>query len=130
MNSNLARASGCIPSSPTCSTPPAVRGCNEATSSIKTTSVGGAIMSRVNRRDFLKTAAGAAAGATIVGGAGAGVVGLGSEAEAAPAEVWKNQPEKGAKLRVLRWKRFVEGEDVAYMANVKKFTEKTGIEVR
>jgi multiple sugar transport system substrate-binding protein len=88
-------------------------------------------MSRVNRRDFLKTAAGAAAGATIVGGAvGAGVVGLGSEAEAAPAEVWKNQPEKGAKLRVLRWKRFVEGEDVAYMANVKKFTEKTGIEVR
>ncbi|MBK0394045.1 ABC transporter substrate-binding protein [Ramlibacter algicola] len=43
---------------------------------------------------------------------------------------WNNQPEKGAKLRVLRWKRFVQGDEDAYMANVKKFTEKTGIEVR
>ena len=43
---------------------------------------------------------------------------------------WTNVPEKGAKLRVLRWSRFVQGELDAYMANVKKFTEKTGIEVR
>jgi multiple sugar transport system substrate-binding protein len=31
---------------------------------------------------------------------------------------------------VLRWSRFVQGDIDAYMANVKKFTEKTGIEVR
>ena len=40
------------------------------------------------------------------------------------------KPEKGAKLRVLRWSRFVQGDIDAYMVNVKKFTEKTGIEVR
>jgi multiple sugar transport system substrate-binding protein len=43
---------------------------------------------------------------------------------------WSNQPEKGAKLRVLRWKRFVDGDEEAYMANVKKFTAKYGIPVR
>ena len=43
---------------------------------------------------------------------------------------WNNTPEKGAKLRVLRWSRFVQGDIDTYMANVKKFTEKTGIEVR
>ena len=43
---------------------------------------------------------------------------------------WNNAPEKGAKLRVLRWSRFVQGDIDTYMANVKKFTEKTGIEVR
>ena len=31
---------------------------------------------------------------------------------------------------MLRWNRFVQGDNDAYMANVKKFTEKTGIEVR
>src|SRR5690606_29440629 len=43
---------------------------------------------------------------------------------------WNNEPEKGARLRVLRWSRFVQGDIDAYMANVKKFTEKYGIEVR
>jgi len=43
---------------------------------------------------------------------------------------WNNTPEKGAKLRVLRWSRFVQGDIDTFMANVKKFTEKTGIEVR
>lgn len=43
---------------------------------------------------------------------------------------WNNEPEKGARLRVLRWSRFVQGDIDAYMANVKKFTEKTGVEVR
>jgi len=73
------------------------------------------------RRDFLKTTAGVAAGSAV----------------AAPAlwipsahAQWNNQPEPGAKLRVLRWKRFVQGDEDQYMANVKKFTEKTGIEVR
>jgi multiple sugar transport system substrate-binding protein len=43
---------------------------------------------------------------------------------------WSNTPEKGAKLRVLRWKRFVQGDEDQYLVNVKKFVEKTGIEVR
>ena len=74
-----------------------------------------------NRRKFLKTSAGVAAGAA------AGTL-------FAPAVVhaqqWNNQPEKGARLRVLRWKRFVQGDEDTYMANVKKFSEKYGIEVR
>jgi multiple sugar transport system substrate-binding protein len=40
------------------------------------------------------------------------------------------KPEKGAKLRVLRWKRFVQADEDMWMANTKKFIEKTGIEVR
>jgi len=43
---------------------------------------------------------------------------------------WSNAPEKGAQLRVLRWKRFVQGDEDVYMANVRKFEEKTGIKVR
>jgi len=43
---------------------------------------------------------------------------------------WNNVPEKGARLRVLRWSRFVQGDIDQYMVNVRKFTEKTGIEVR
>ena len=43
---------------------------------------------------------------------------------------WNNPVEKGAKLRVLRWKRFVQGDMDAYQNNIDKFTEKTGIEVR
>ena len=31
---------------------------------------------------------------------------------------------------MLRWSRFVQGDIDAYMVNVKKFTEKTGIAVR
>ncbi len=78
-------------------------------------------MSTTKRRDFLKTTAGAAAGAAI----GAPMIWV-PDAHAQ----WANQPEKGAKLRVLRWKRFVQGDEDTYMANVKKFIEKTGIEVR
>ena len=40
------------------------------------------------------------------------------------------KPEKGAKLRVLRWKRFVQGDEDVWLANTKKFTDLTGIEVR
>lgn len=76
-------------------------------------------MSQIKRREFLKTTAGATAGAAVIG------------APAVHAQgTWSNQPEKGAKLRVLRWKRFVQGDEDAYMANVKKFTAKYGIEVR
>jgi multiple sugar transport system substrate-binding protein len=40
---------------------------------------------------------------------------------------WK--PEPGAKINLLRWKRFVEAEDVAFMAMVAAFTKATGVEV-
>ena len=39
---------------------------------------------------------------------------------------WNNTVEKGAKLRVLRWKRFVQGDMDAYLSNIEKFKEKTG----
>jgi hypothetical protein len=44
------------------------------------------------------------------------------------ATSWK--PEKDAKLRVLRWSRFVQGDIDQYMKNVAAFTAKTGVEVR
>ena len=73
-------------------------------------------MTEFNRRRFLEGTAGLAAGTVI--------------APAVHAQSLAFKPEKGAKLRVLRWSRFVQGDIDAYMANVKKFTEKTGIEVR
>jgi multiple sugar transport system substrate-binding protein len=46
------------------------------------------------------------------------------------AQQTRFNPEKGAKLRVLRWKRFVQGDEDVWAANTKKFTQMTGIEVR
>ena len=80
-------------------------------------------MNPFNRRKFLEGSAGLAAAATL--GTGAAVW-----APAVHAQALTFKPEKGAKLRVLRWSRFVQGDIDAYMVNVKKFTEKTGIEVR
>jgi multiple sugar transport system substrate-binding protein len=40
------------------------------------------------------------------------------------------KPEKGAKLRVLRWNRFVASEDVQFDANIAAFTQATGVPVR
>ena len=79
-------------------------------------------MSKITRRDFLKTTAGAAAAGSL--GVGAGLL----STEAVAQGQW--QPEKGATLRVLRWKRFVQGDEDVWAANTKKFTELTGIEVR
>jgi len=78
-------------------------------------------MSKITRRDFVKTTAGLAAGAAL------GKSLLVGEAHAADLAY---KPEKGAKLRVLRWKRFVQGDEELWLANTRKFTEKTGIEVR
>jgi multiple sugar transport system substrate-binding protein len=77
-------------------------------------------MSEFKRRRFLKTSAGVAAAAAV------GPMIWVKDANAQ----WRNTPEKGAKLRVLRWSRFVQGDIDQYMKNVAKFTEKTGIEVR
>jgi multiple sugar transport system substrate-binding protein len=80
-------------------------------------------MKPFNRRKFLEGSAGVAAAATF--GPAAAVW-----APAVHAQTLTLKPEKGAKLRVLRWSRFVQGDIDAYMANVKKFSDKTGIEVR
>src|SRR5882672_4950798 len=74
-----------------------------------------------SRRDFLKTTAGIAAGAAL------GDSLLGRDAQ---AQQLTFKPEQGAKLRVLRWKRFVQGDEDLWMANTQRFIEKTGIEVR
>jgi multiple sugar transport system substrate-binding protein len=79
-------------------------------------------MSRFSRRDFLKVAGTAAGSAVGTGSA------LWTADAWAQAKSWT--PEKGAKLRVLRWKRFVAGDEELWMANTKKFSEKTGVEVR
>ena len=77
-------------------------------------------MSDINRRKFLETTSAAAsvAAAPMLWPATAQAQGLAFK------------PEKDAKLRVLRWSRFVQGDIDAYMINIKKFTEKTGVEVR
>ena len=76
-------------------------------------------MSQFKRRDFLKISAGLAAGA-------AGPLIWVKDAHAQ----WNSAPEKDARLRVLRWSRFVQGDIDQYMANVKKFEAKYGIQVR
>jgi multiple sugar transport system substrate-binding protein len=79
-------------------------------------------MSNFKRRDFLKATAGVAAGTAV----GSGSALFSSEA----AAQYKVTPEKGAKLRMLRWKRFVQGDEDMWAENTKKFTQATGIEVR
>ena len=77
-------------------------------------------MSEFKRRKFLQSTAAVAAGAAV----GPFICGQGRNAQ------WSNTPEKGAKLRVLRWSRFVQGDIDRYMVNVKTFPDKYGIEVR
>ncbi|WNV09479.1 ABC transporter substrate-binding protein [Tardiphaga sp. 709] len=45
----------------------------------------------------------------------------------AQASQWK--PEAGAKINLLRWKRFVEAEDVAFMKIVDAFQKATGVTI-
>lgn len=80
-------------------------------------------MDNFNRRRFLESSAGAAAGTALAAGA---IWAPAVHAQSAPAY----KPEKGAKLRVLRWSRFVQGDIDQYMKNVAAFTAKTGVEVR
>jgi multiple sugar transport system substrate-binding protein len=75
---------------------------------------------RPNRRTVLKTGA-------AVAGAGAANLALWAQAWAQSAP-WK--PEAGASLTLLRWKRFVQAEEDAFMALVASFTKATGVEVK
>ncbi len=78
---------------------------------------------RTSRRSLLRgSAATVAAAATL---SAEQLLGFAKAwAQAAP---WK--PEPGAKINLLRWKRFVEAEDQAFMAMIAAFTKATGVEV-
>lgn len=80
-------------------------------------------MTDFTRRDVLRTTTALTAGAMLTG------TSLFDWAKAWAAEM-PFKPEDGAKLRALRWNRFVESEDVQFDANIKAFAEATGIEVR
>lgn len=77
---------------------------------------------RTTRRDVLK-AGGALAGLSALQGAD---LTLWAQAWAQSAP-WK--PEKGAKLQLMRWKRFVQAEEDAFLALVAAFTKATGVPV-
>ena len=77
----------------------------------------------INRRRFLSGTAGLAASSTLAGM-------LGARQALAQASASMFQPEEGATLRLLRWVPFVTGEEEAWNANTKAFTEATGVEVR
>ncbi len=80
-------------------------------------------MSKFTRRDVLKSSAGLALGAAVA-----------TPAMIAAARAWaqdmKWAPESGAKLRLLRWKRFVQSEGEAFAAAVDAFSKATGVPVR
>jgi len=78
---------------------------------------------KFTRRDLMRTTAGLAAGV-----AGSRLLG-GTPAFAQAAEPTYT-PEAGASLRVLRWSPFVQGDEDAWIANTKKFTDATGVQVR
>jgi multiple sugar transport system substrate-binding protein len=68
------------------------------------------------RRDFLRISAGATLAAAVA-------------ARDAAAQKPAFKPEPGAKLRVLRWKRFVQGDEDLWMENTRRFSKATGVEV-
>jgi len=78
--------------------------------------------SKFTRRSVLK------GGAALAGAAALESAHLLSFAQAwAAMSPWK--PEKGAKLQLLRWKRFVQSEEDGFMALVAAFTKATGVPV-
>ena len=77
---------------------------------------------KTTRRDVLK------GGAALASAAALQAANLSLFAEAwAQSSRWK--PEKGAKLQLLRWKRFVQSEEDGFMVLVAAFTKATGVQV-
>lgn len=72
------------------------------------------------RRDVFKIGA-----AGMVAGAAGGVLG----AKSTRAAEMPFTPENGAELKVLRWTKFVPGDQAGFEENTKKFTDETGIPV-
>ncbi|MDF1586538.1 ABC transporter substrate-binding protein [Marinimicrococcus flavescens] len=81
-------------------------------------------MAKLTRRDGLILGLGAAAGAMLPGGRA-----LRAQVPVADVQPPSYPIEKGAKLRVLRPSKFVKGDEELWLANSKKFTEQTGVEV-
>jgi multiple sugar transport system substrate-binding protein len=77
---------------------------------------------KFTRRDVIRTTAGLAAGV-----AGSRLLGA-NPAFAQDALTFT--PEAGATLRLLRWSPFVQGDEDAWLANTKRFTDATGVQVR
>jgi multiple sugar transport system substrate-binding protein len=77
----------------------------------------------MDRRSLLK---GSAATAATIATVGADQL-LNYATAWAQTAPWK--PEKGARINVLRWRRFVEAEDKAFMAMVDAFQKATGVTV-
>ena len=78
-------------------------------------------MRKVVRRDALK-----ALGAAALAASGGMTL---RQRNATAAEI-RYPLEKDAQLKVLRWKRFVQGDEDVWMANTRKFTEQTGVPVQ
>jgi multiple sugar transport system substrate-binding protein len=76
-------------------------------------------MTKFTRRDMFKLGA---AGMVAAGG-------LGTRSAFADSHMAPFKPESGAQLNVLRWTRFVAGDQSAFEENTKKFTEATGVPV-
>ncbi len=76
--------------------------------------------SHFTRRNVLKT------GATLAGASAANL----ALWAAAWAQASPFKPEKGAAIQLLRWKRFVQAEEDAFMVLVANFTKATGVEVK
>jgi multiple sugar transport system substrate-binding protein len=76
-------------------------------------------MRDLRRRDVLAAGAGLAAGAA-----------LGGIPTPATASEKSFKPEPNAAIRILRWKRFVQGDEDMWMKNTASFTKATGIKVR
>jgi multiple sugar transport system substrate-binding protein len=76
--------------------------------------------SKLNRRNALKT------GAALAGASAANLTLFAQAwAQASPFK-----PEKGAAIQLLRWKRFVQAEEDAFMALCGAFTKATGVDVK
>lgn len=82
--------------------------------------MGGENMGTVTRRHALK-----AFGASAM----ASATGLICRPTASAVSELKYQPEKGATLRMLRWKRYVQGDEDQWLDNTRKFFELTGVAV-
>ena len=78
-------------------------------------------MGKIVRRDALK-----ALGAAALAASGGMTL---RQRNAAAAET-RYPLEQGAQLKVLRWKRFVQGDEDLWNANTRKFTEQTGVPVQ
>jgi multiple sugar transport system substrate-binding protein len=75
---------------------------------------------KIVRRDALR-----ALGAATIAASGAMLPGMNIEAADARAT-----QEKDAALKVLRWKRFVQGDEDLWMENTRRFTQQTGVAVQ